>query len=135
MASLRLAIFISVPQAQDENPLLCEFIAHFVLAYDQSSHFARREFFESFAAARMFAQLFGRCGERAHDLGGGLSVDVSQECMQPRDVPKRSASPLYPHDGTGSGLPVSRLSTQFSTASWSTVLPESTSASASSVSR
>jgi hypothetical protein len=106
-----------MPQPQNKYPLLRDFIAHFVLTDDQPAHLAGCKVLELFTTARVFAQLSGGRGEGAYDLRGGLSVNLGQKSMQPSDISERLACPPYPHDGTGSGLSVSRLSTQFSTSS------------------
>jgi hypothetical protein len=54
-----------VPRPQDKNPLLRDFIAHFVLTDDQPAHLAGCEFLELFATAWVFAQLSGGRGEGA----------------------------------------------------------------------
>jgi hypothetical protein len=48
------AIFMSMPQPKNENRLPSDFVAHFVGPHDQSPNFARRKFFQQFAAARVF---------------------------------------------------------------------------------
>jgi len=50
-------IFSSVPYAQNENSRACNFVAHFISAYQDAPDVARLEFFKSFPDARMLKEL------------------------------------------------------------------------------
>ena len=63
--------FAGVPEAQDDDGLLLDGVAEFVVADDEAADFVGGEFFEGFTEAGVGEEAYGGAGEGLYCASGG----------------------------------------------------------------
>lgn len=106
-----------MPDAKDVNGLVLDFVAQFVIANEDSAHFARVELLKALSDTRLDRQARRRGRQRLDHARGGGRIDRCQKIMQPDQVGQTLVGSLQFHQrGAGSGSGVFRLSAQAWTA-------------------
>ena len=132
-------VFPGMPDAQHDDHAIQDFVPHFVITDEITSHLARPERLQASADPRMMPKQPGRRRlQGAHRPRGRLPDDRCKKIIKPDEVGPRRHRPTDAHQrgcGGGSSRSVPRLSAQACIASSSMRRPASTSARASCVIR
>lgn len=102
-----------MPDTKDINDLILDFVAPFVMANEDSSHFPRIELLKALADTRLGRQRRRRSRQRLDHTRGGGRIDRCQKIMQPGEVGQPLVGLRQFHQrGAGSGSSVFKLSAQ-----------------------
>ncbi|GGN57278.1 hypothetical protein GCM10011349_35670 [Novosphingobium indicum] len=102
-----------MPETQNENRSLRNFVAYFVIANDDSPYLARIEGIQPLAEARVVQQPTRRTGQFLDNARRGIGREWFQMFMKANKVRRSLAGPLDFHaKGGASGSFVERLSAQ-----------------------
>lgn len=111
------AILAGVPQAQQVDGGICDFVAHLVVSDPNPPHVTRLELFQLFTDAWVGQQRDRCCRELLHRARRSRPVHRRQELVEAGQIRQSFARPFQLHlFGTGSGVSVLRLSAQAWTA-------------------
>jgi hypothetical protein len=126
------AVFPGMPEANDDNHGVLDFVAEFVVTHEQTTDFARLEAFCPRTEARIVPQQSRwRGAQRSHGACRGAQVHWGQEFVEAYQIGPRFSGPENPHQsgcGIGSSRSVPRLSAQVCIVASSIKRPASTSA-------
>jgi len=87
------AILPRVEYSKNEDVLIGQFIANFVVANQQAAHLARRKLSQADTEARMYWNSLYTGDELSHDSGSRNSVNGVQEFVEPYQIGVRLARP------------------------------------------
>ena len=82
-----------MPQPQDENRRVGDFVADFIFASHYSANFARRICIEPFSESGKFDELKRRLTKALKHPCGGIRRDVGEEVMDSDQIGARSRHP------------------------------------------
>ena len=92
-----LPILPAMPEPQNIDNFIGQFIPHFIITHDDAANITRQEFFKSYTKLRVLHELFRTRNKLSNDLCSRMRIDRNQKSMKPDQIPLSACGPSEFH--------------------------------------